>query len=263
VKRFDYCTIIGRDPGIYRSHVDNVLRQSGLHRSLWNFHTIIYRNSRISPDVTGELIRIAEENDIIVHFYDEREGTDFETFLYNLYQCWNLCQTVGDTPLNVRAGSDQAFSKDAFKTMLDAWDQLPSDRAILFHNLVECKSNVESSRHILEDFGRNWDEFDESAFQVWCDSNEVDDLVDWQRGNELWGAPRDIPGLASNGRADGASWIQSKALFESFGPMPPRYPNGLTGDIGIMEKMRQNGVQFYMIGNSTTYHISQGERNPR
>lgn len=263
MKRFDYCTIIGRDPEIYEAHIQNVLENAGLDRSLWNFHTVIYRNSRIPKVVTQELAMIAAENDIIVHYFEEEEGRDFETFLRNLYHCWNLCQTVGDTPLNVRAGSDQAFSKNAFRTMLDAWDTLPSDNVILFHNLVECKSNVEQSRHILEDFGRNWNEFDQKAFQEWCNSNEVDELVGFDRANQLWGAPRNMPGLASNGRADGASWIQSKRLFDTHGPMPPRYPNGLTGDIGIMEKMRREGVQFYIIGNSTTYHISQGERNPR
>lgn len=260
---FDYCTIIGRSPHIYKKHIENVLQNAGLPRESWNFHTVIYRNSRIDPGVTNELEQIAKDNDITVHFYDEQEGADFETFLRNLYACWNLCQTVGDTLLNVRAGSDQAFSRNAFKNMMDAWNQMPTDNCILFHNLIECRSNVQLSRQILEDFGRNWDEFDEAKFQNWCDLNEANEIVGFDRAVELWGAPRNIPGLASNGRADGASWIQSKRLFEQFGPMPPRYSNGLTGDIGIMELMRGYGVQFYIIGNSTTYHISQGERNPQ
>lgn len=271
MKRFDYCTIIGRAPHIFKAHVDNVLKNAGLPRDLWNFHVIIYRNSKIDSSITQELCDIAAKSDIRVTFYDEVEGSDFETFLHNLYACWNLCQTLGDTPLNVRAGSDQAFSRDSFKNMLEAWDhyqlETNNDNVVMFHNLIECRSNVDLSRHILEDFGRNWNEFDEAKFQEWCDKNERVGLVGHAEANKLWGAPRDMPGLASNGRADGASWIQSKKLFKKFGPMPPRYANGrlagLTGDIGIMEKMRDAGVQFYIIGNSTTYHISQGERNPK
>ena len=268
MKRFDYCTIIGRDPEIYESHVTNVLQNAGLPREAWNFHTVIYRNSRIHPDTTARLAQIAADNDILVHYYDEVEGTGFETFLHNLYVCWNMCQTVGSTPLNVRAGSDQAFSKDAFKNMLEAWDfyqeENGHDNVILFHNLIECKERCgASSRHILKDFGSSWRDLDLGAFQAWCDENELPELVGFTKANELWGAPRNQPRLASNDRADGASWIQSKRLFREYGPMPPRYGNGLTGDIGIMEKMRDHGVEFYIIGNSTTYHISQGERNPQ
>ncbi len=267
MKRFDYCTIIGRAPAIFEAHVANVLENAGISRDLWNFHVIIYRNSRIDSTVTKQLTDIAEKNQIRVTYYDEVEGSDFETFLHNLYACWNLCQTLGETPLNVRAGSDQAFSRNSFATMLEAWDayqkEKKNDNVILFHNLVECKSNVDQSRHILEDFGRNWNEFDGKKFQEWCDANERVGLFGHAEANKLWGAPRDMPGLASNGRSDGASWIQSKSLFKKFGPMPPRYSNGLTGDIGIMEKMRGHGVEFYIVGNSTTYHISQGERNPK
>lgn len=268
MKRFDYCTIIGRDPEIYRSHVANVLQNAGLCRSTWNFHTVIYRNSRISPDITAELAQVAADNDIQVHYYDEVEGTGFETFLHNLYVCWNMCQTVGSTPLNVRAGSDQAFGSDAFKYMLKEWDQFQEDfghdNVILFHNLIECKERCgASSRHILKDFGSSWKDLDLDAFQAWCDENEAAGLFGWRPANEKWGAPRNQRGLASNDRADGASWIQSKRLFREYGPMPPRYSNNLTGDIGIMERMREHGVEFYIIGNSTTYHISQGERNPQ
>lgn len=268
LKRFDYATIIGRDPGIFSHHVKNVLDNSGLSRDLWEFNVIIYRNSKIKKSTTEEILDICGDNDINYEFYDEVEGDDFETFLHNLYTCWNRCQTVGSTPLNVRAGSDQAFSDGAFRNMLEAWDYYQEenghDNVILFHNLIECKERCgKSSRHILKDFGSSWSAFDVAAFQAWCDKNELPELVDFAKANELWGAPRNQPGLASNDRADGASWIQSKRLFRQWGPMPPRYSGGLTGDIGIMEKMRSGGVEFYIIGNSTTYHISQGERNPQ
>lgn len=272
MKRFDYCTIIGRNPHIYEKHVENVLRNAGLPRSEWNFHTVIYKNNTISEKITYELIKIADTNDITIHFFSETGGK--ANFLSNLYHCWNLCQTVGDTPLNVRAGSDQAFSEGAFINMLDAWDYyqetFSSDNVVMFHNLIENIQNSPNSRHILKDWGTNWDNFNEQAFQKWCVNNESDTasgLIGWEDANKLWGAPRNKPGLLSNSRADGASWIQSKELFKKYGPMPPLYKHGRvagkTGDIGYMEIMRDNGVEFYIIGDSTTYHFAQGERNPR
>lgn len=268
MKRFDYCTIAGKNPEIYAAHVDNVLRNAGLPRTDWDFHTIIYRNSRISPATTDKLCDIARANDIRITFYDEVEGADYETFLHNLYCCWNLCQTLGTAPLSMRAGSDQAFGPNAFKNILTEWTNVTNglspdlafdkDNLVLFHNCIECKANVDSSRHILENFGRNWQEFNEADFHMWCKYNEKPGLFDWKAANDTWGAPRDMPGLASNGRADGCSWLQSKALFKKFGPMPVRYANGLTGDIGLFEKYRDAGVPIRIVGNSTTYHFSRG-----
>lgn len=269
MKRFDYCTIIGRNPHIYKKHIDNVLKNAGLPRSMWNFHVIIYKNETIPQNITEELVRISNDNDIGYEIFNEQGGR--KNFLANLYHCWNHCQTVGDTPLNVRAGSDQAFNKNAFLNMINAWDSFQdtfdNDKVVLFHNLIENVKNSPRSRHILKDWGTNWDNFDEKSFQDWCDQNGVSSLADWDMSNKLWGAPRNKPGLLSNDRADGASWIQSKALFQEYGPMPPIYTSGRmagkTGDIGYMEKMRDAGIQFYIIGDSHTYHFAQGERNPR
>lgn len=264
-KRFDYCTIVGKNPRIFEKHALNVIDNSGLPRDLWDFHVIVYKNSKIAQETTDEILAICSALKITPHIYQEVEhtgaGDPYFTFLHNLYVCWNACHSVGDTPLSVRAGSDQAFGPNAFKNMLEAWDTYQDTNkdhnVIMFHNLIECKSNVSSSRHILQDFGRNWDEFNSVAFREWCEDNEHIGLWGWENANLAWGAPRDIPGLASNGRADGASWMQHKSLFKKFGPMPMFYPNGLTGDIGIMEVMRSQGVQFYIIGNSTTYHFSR------
>jgi hypothetical protein len=256
--KFDYCTIIGRNPKIFLRHIDNVLRNAGISRDLWSFHTIVYTNSKVKPETTREILDICRVHNIIPHLFREREGSDFEIFLANLYDCWNLCQTVGDTPLNIRAGSDQAFSQGAFEKLIAAYEKHGKDD-ILFQNLVECKENAHGSRHILQSFGTSWETFDEAAFQAYCKTIEVEGILDFEGCKKNWGFPINQPGLASNDRADGASWIQSKRLFKQFGPMPPRYSNGLTGDIGIMERMRKHGVNFYVVGDSITYHIVKGE----
>lgn len=266
-KRFDFCSIIGRSPSMFRHFAANVIENAGLSRDAWNFNMVVYRNSRINPSITDSILKIADDNGIEVHMYDEIEGADkdFEIFLTNLYACWNLCHKVGNTVLSMRAGSDQAFSKNAFKNMLDVWDnyvhQYKHEDLILFHNLIECKENVQQSRHILESFGRDWQTFDAAAFKIWCDKNEQPGLFDWNAAVTKWGAPRNMPGLSSNFRADGASWLMAKSTYKKYGPMPPRYSNGLTGDIGLMNLMYERGVPIYIVGNSTTYHFSQGERN--
>lgn len=261
--RFDYCTIAGRHPDRYEKHVLNVLKNSGLPRDMWNFHTIVYVNSKIPQETTNAIIDIAKKYDIKTEMYQEVEGDDFETWLHNLYACWDRCQTIGSTPLNMRAGSDQAFGRNAFKNMLDHWDALfpkssqpAADYVVLFHNCIESKENVSLSRHILMPFGSSWDNFNEDALQAWCDDQEMPELCDFRRANELWSAPRDVPGCPMNGSADGCSWLQSKALYKEFGPMLPRMEYG-TGDITLMMRYRKAGVPILICGNSTTYHLSR------
>ena len=264
MKCFDYCTIIGRRPDILEAHANNVIENAGMPRGTWNFYCVVYANSTIASDTTDRILSICDDLDIIPHIYEEDEnGPPKERFLKNLYACWNLCQTLGDSLYNVRAGSDQAFSKDAFANMWRHWRREPhKDKAVYFHNLVECRANTQQSRHILEDFGRDWANFDDAAFQAWSTRHSYDATVDHKTANALWGAPRDRPGLTSNGRADGASWIMAKSLFRNYGPMPPRYPNRLTGDIGLMNIMHDDKVRLRIIGDSHTYHFSRGESAP-
>lgn len=258
--RFDYCTVAGKYPDRYAAHVDNVLRNAGLDRSMWEFHTIVYKNSKISDETTNAILKIAADNGIKTEMYYEVEGDDYETFLHNLYRCWDRCQTIGNSPLNMRAGSDQAFAQGAFKFMLDMWDAYNwkhnGDNMILFHNCIESKENVPLSRHILEPFGHSWSTFREDDFQQWHEDNYVHELCDFDRANELWGAPRDIPGCPMNGSADGCSWLQSKALYAKFGPMLPRMEYG-TGDITLMMRYRNAGIPIRICGSSTTYHLSR------
>lgn len=263
--RFDYCTVAGKHPDRYAAHVDNVLRNAGLDRSMWEFYTIIYKNSKISDEITNAILKIAADNKIKTEMYYEVEGDDYETFLHNLYRCWDRCQTIGTSPLNMRAGSDQAFGRNAFKNMLECWDSIvpgwSSDcnkdgDLILFHNCIESKENVPLSRHILEPFGHSWDTFKEDEFQAWCDKNEVADICDFEKANKYWSAPKDIPGCPMNGSADGCSWLQSKELYRKFGPMLPRMEYG-TGDITLIMRYRNAGIPIRICGSSTTYHLSR------
>lgn len=259
-KRFDFCSIAGKNPAYYKCFVDNVLRNSGLTRDEWEFHTIVYRNSKIAPQTTDEICKVADDNFITIHFYDEVNGDDYETFLYNLYACWHLCQITGETPYAMRAGSDQAFGPNAFRNMVAALDGFVEennhDNVILFHNCIESAENVKDSRHILESFGRNWLEFKEDAMKEWCAKNEFGGLADFTTASKKWGAPRNLPGCPMNDSADGCSWLQSKQLYKSNGPMVARMEYG-TGDITLMMRYRNAGVPIRIVGDSTTYHFSR------
>jgi hypothetical protein len=205
-------------------------------------------------------MRVADDNGVTVHPYIEVEGEDFETWLFNLYSTWHICQIVGDSSYNIRAGSDQAFGPSAFAHLIDAMDEFAfkngHDNVILFNNCIECKDNVSESRHILESMGKSWDAFDEALLYDWCAKNEEVGLFDWHRAFSKWCAPKDLPGCPMNQSPDGCSWIMSKQLYRRFGPMIPRDTYG-TGDISLMMRIRNAGVPIYIVGDSTTYHLSR------
>ena len=61
-------------------------------------------------------------------------------------------------------------------------------------------------------------------------------------------------------RADGCSWLQTKALWEEFGPMSGKINDeGVTGDVSFMDALHDGGVPAYLVPISATFHLVAGE----
>jgi len=164
MKTFDYTTIIGRSPSLWRWHVDNVLRNAGLARDLWTFNVVIYYHKQLrETDVTDELISICEENDINYQLHYEDPNV---SFIERLYDCWNLVQEIGDRPYTLRGGSDQAWYKNSFDNIFNVLAQSNSD-IILQAQTIESPL-AGASRHFVKDFGSTPEDFNEEEFNKFC-----------------------------------------------------------------------------------------------
>ena len=254
MKTFDYSTIIGRSPKLWRWHVDNVLRNAGLPRDLWTFNTVIYYHKQLR-ETTDELISICEENDINYQLHYEEPS---RPFIQRLYDCWNIVQEMGKHPYTLRAGSDQAWYKDSFKNIHSALGQYDCD-IILQAQTVESPL-AGASRHYILDAGSTPDDFDENEFNVFCEMISRPGLFNIKEALAEFGHPTSFSSSLGtpHDRTDGCSWLQSKALFKKHGPMPYMQAQW-TGDVIIHDRYEEAGVPNLLVGNCITYHLVRGE----
>lgn len=256
MKTFDYTTIIGRDPKLWRWHIDNVLRNAGLTRDLWDFNVIIYYDEKLKSDgITDELIGTCEMHDInfTLHYEDANRP-----FLHRLYDCWNMVQKIGDRPYTLRGGSDQAWSENSFQYMYDAINSLRQE--VIFQAQTVESLLAGQSRHFIRDFGSTPDTFNETAFKRFCCSISRDAMFNIDEALKEWDHPTSFSSSIAtpHNRTDGCSWIQSKELFKQYGPMP--YMEGCwTGDVIIHDRYERAGISNLLVGNAITYHLVKGE----
>lgn len=256
MKTFDYSTIIGRDPKLWRWHIDNVLRNAGLARDCWTFNTIIYYHKQLrETGITDELIEICKANDINYRLHYEEP---VRPFIQRLYDCWNIVQEMGEHPYTLRGGSDQAWYKDSFSNIFSALNCSNSD-VILQAQTVESLL-AGASRHFMKDFGSTPESFNEEAFNTFCEEITSYELFDIDGALKKWGHPTSFSSSLGtpHNRTDGCSWLQSKELFKKHGPMP--YMQGRwTGDVIIHDRYEAAGVPNLLVGNCITYHLVRGE----
>lgn len=254
--KLSYYTIIGRDARLFKWHVDNVLRNSGLSRDLWDFNVVVYKNNRIPEQTTAEILELCKINDINWLIYNEPH----DNFLINLYNSWNLGYTLGKGELVLRAGSDQAFSPGCFAAMLDAHNSYYGTGELITQmHTVESPLAGPGSRHWVMPFGNNWQEFKEDEFVKFCQSQAKPGLFGIEEALRIWKHPTSFnSSLGHINRVDGVSWLMSRELFKKIGPMPA-IENGHTGDVIIHDRATRAGIPELLVGDAFSYHLVRGE----
>jgi len=249
----EYWTIIGRDPILFSCHVENVLRNAGLSRSLWSFNVIIYHHTKLKDNgATDILIEICKTNDINYHLHEENPS---EPFIKRLYACWNKMYELCKEDLILRGGSDQAWSPNSFANILEAYESCQYSDVILQAQTVEHHG---PSRHLIRDFGDTFDNFNEEAFVSFCNEITHDELLTAKECIDMWGKPTKT--IDNRYRTEGCSWLQNKKLWEKYGPMPDYVmPGGITGDVWLNRQYQDAGIPDFMVPNAITYHMIRGE----
>jgi hypothetical protein len=270
---FTYYTIIGKDLELFKGHVENIKKYAGFDKlpCKKNFNAIIYKNNKIKKETTDSILEFCKEQNIKPIIYNE--PTD--TFIDNLYACWNLGYETATSGYIFRGGSDQVFSKDSFLALYDAAEKIskdyPEKNVILQANTIECKSRlrmigVKKSRHFEEDFGDNFINMDYDSFEKFIEQINLsvkESLITTEMALKFWNKPTSFYGkFGKTNRTDGCSWLMKKQDWLDHGPLPVS-ENGITGDVIIHDRCQENGYENYIVKDCITYHFVQGESSDK
>lgn len=267
---FTYYTIIGKDLELFKNHVDNIKNYAGFDKlpCKKNFNVIVYKNDKVEKETTDAILKFCQEQNITSFIYDEPTNS----FIDNLYACWNLGYETASHGYVFRGGSDQVFSKDSFLSLYEVAEKMktnfPSKKIIFQANTIECRSRlrmigVKKSRHFDEDFGENFSNMNYEAFERFIEkinSRVKEELLTIDMALKYWKKPTAFYGkFGKTNRTDGCSWLMTKQDWIDHGPLPA-LENGITGDVIIHDRFQENGYENYIVRDCITYHFVQGER---
>jgi hypothetical protein len=266
--KFTYYTIIGKDLNLLKGHVENVRNYAGFDRLPCEkeFIIIIYRNNNIPPAVTESLINYCNENGLTHVIYDE----PYNTFIDNLYACWNLGYEKASEGYVFRGGSDQVFSKDSFIRLYEIAENFrinePHRKIILQANTIENTTRIREinaiSRHFTMDLGFTFDTFDYEGYEKFIariNRDLTQEVLTIDDCLKYWGKPTQLQTtLGVINRVDGCSWLMTKEEWSKYGPIPV-FRNGITGDVAIHDTLQLDGYEELLVKDCVTYHFVRGE----
>lgn len=181
-----------------------------------------------------------------------------EWFLHSLYHAWNATYSEAQTPWVARMGSDQFFSRGWLKALWDAAERF-GERSVLHCWTVESDA-AKHSRHPVRNWGQTWQTFDEAQFDLYAND------IAYKFRDRLVLQPHECPlsflhpARGMQIRPDGVSWLQTRALWEEFGPLPNDVnAEGVTGDVAYMDKLYDAGIKGHLVMPCTSFHLVRGE----
>lgn len=262
--KFTYYTIIGKDLNLFKGHITNIKEYAGFNKLTCEKEliVIIYKNQTIPEEITNSIIEYCNLESIRYHIYNEPNNI----FITNLYKCWNLGYELSSDGYIFRGGSDQVFSKDSFVELYESAEKLrktnPNHKFILQANTIENSLRSPQSRHFVESFGNDFNEFNYDLFEKFIykiNNNINEEILTIGQCLNYWGKPTPLyTSLGIVNRVDGCSWLMTKDEFNKYGPMPTII-NNVTGDVLIHDTLQINGYEEYIVKNCVTYHFVRGE----
>lgn len=246
-------TIISKDVGLLNWCVTNARDRAGIDHE-WLI---------VGWDATDDVKDWCSDNRITLANFEPTEAQyhpdKTSWFLHNLYKGWNLgYEACPEAKWTVRMGSDQFFSKNWLKNLMESADRHGENS--VYHTWTVESDIAKNSRHEIRSWGHTWDTFEFRRFDVYAN-----DLI--HRMNNEHGIDGDRcdlwyrhPVRGKQRRPDGVTWLQTRDLWVSYGPLQSTInAEGVTGDVSYMDSLYDNGVTGYLCPRSISYHLVRGE----
>ena len=257
----DICcyTLLSRDTDLLRWSVSNAKERAGIDHDWLLIHWV---NVDQTEEENQTVYDTAMELGMRYHRFDAAPPEEFPDrtthFLHNLYKGFNLGYEVADTPWVARMGSDQFFGKGWLAQLMKAVE-VKGERAVYHCWTVESEV-AKKSRHEIRSFGSTPETFDVKQWDQYADH-----LIH-RYSSRLTLTPAETrlyynhPTRGIQLRCDGCTWLQHKSLWEEFGPMDDKInKEGVTGDVGYMDRIYDSGIVGYLVPSAPTWHAVRGE----
>jgi hypothetical protein len=210
------------------------------------------------PEEAKPVKKWCKDNGVRYCSFKATEGEGTEWFLENLYSGWNEGYKKAESKWVVRLGSDQFFSQNWLAALMNCRSRW-GDRAV-YHTWTVESPIAKGSRHDVRDFGSDWQSFDPVQFDQYADH-----LIH-KYGSRLalstheCGLWYNHPARGQQLRPDGCTWLQTRDLWEEFGPMDDKLNDeSVTGDVAYMDRIYDGGVPGFLVPPSSTFHLVRSE----
>jgi len=259
-------TIISRDKSLLEWCVTNARDRAGM-----NHEWLV-----IGWDPEPQIVQWCKEHKVRLVEYNPKPESDFPNrtawFLHNLYACWNLGYEHARTKWVVRMGSDQFFSQGWLAKLFEGVaaiagreeDRTEESVAAAENMIYHCHTTEDdiavNSRHETYEWGNRPETFNVQEFNLYAN----DRIVRYAHQPLIPGPMCDLyythPSRGLQIRPDGCTWLQTKLLWEKYGPISDVLNvEGVTGDVSFMDKMDDAGVRSWLVPSSCTHHLVRGE----
>ena len=252
-------TIISRDAAMLRWCVQNARERAGMPHEWLVVHWL---NQDQTEEQTRAVIECCEQLQVRrVPFeasHREQHVSKTDWFLYNLYHGWNLGYEESHSSWVARLGSDQFFSW-GWLAQLHEGARLQGPEA-LYHCWTVESPQAKKSRHEIANFGIDCASFDPVRFDVYaqCMAETYRDTTTMTGSESCLLFTHPTRGLQA--RPDGCTWLQTRRLWEQFGPLPDQInQEQVTGDVAYIDTLSDAGMGSYVVPRSITYHLVRGE----
>lgn len=250
---------IGHDLQLLRWCIENARNRAGIDHE---WLVINWINFDDPPRYAEAIERWCQEAGVRYTSFKAKPQSVFssrtEWFLHSLYTAWNAVYAEAQTPWVARMGSDQFFSEGWLKALWDS-AQRHGERAVYHCWTVESDA-AKHSRHPIRNWGSTWQTFDVHQFDLYARdiAHKFRDRLDL--GPAECPLSFNHPARGGQIRPDGVTWLQTRALWEEFGPLDDTVnAEWVSGDVSYMDRIYDAGIKGYLVMPCTSFHLVRGE----
>lgn len=220
---------------------EQVLKYTDLHDKEFYF---------VANDANEEVLRYLDQNYIPYYVWNNSPEQREEWYINNVYRAWNYAAEKAKGDYLLFINSDMAFSENWVENL---FGKLSGSNCVA-SRLVESGKLLSGDHAVSKNFGRTVNDYDEIAFQEYAKTISSDELVNGGLFMPLLIRKDDF--VKAGGYPEG-NVVPGTEIFNP--AIAKKGEACISGDVVLMQKLENIGVQHTTTYDSVVYHFQCGE----